>query len=838
MGWLALLRLCTPAPLLPARQLLARAAVGLAVVLTTGSCGDSQPPASGERRDAVRVADGSRTAPAAQRVDPKLLKDLFTSLRSSNASPEAQALLSGAPQVSRADPDWPTLTYLVGEVQRRRGETERARKTFRELASWAASGHPAGPYNDTWGGSGLATIGLWRWLQMLEPRAAEGSAEIKSEIDQVLQVASALAETRLYSGMMRSGLLPALPLVEEDVARRLAHVAWKSKRPQAAALFLDFLSIDSSGRLDPTDNEILGQVRSLVTPERLKLFRARRLLGFVKTDEQKSEAASTLETLLKDGKAPADVRAEAGYEWANFNRRKQSLRPQLVEVLTSTLELAGGDGPVAEKALHLRGRVYNLEPKPLKDLFRADMNEQLRRFPQGRLADDALFQLASDYLFAPDASNALLYFERLRNFPGLNEYQDSAYFLAALALVGRNDKGDLDTADKLLAEYVQRYPDGVFRLRCLFWRGRIAERRSDAEMAGRLFRQVIDEAPYDYYGLRARMHLEDGAGAIEKDLPGPDSRVRPELREAYRQSKVDTEFAGPSPYHVRLQTAVGSGLYTELLKVESELTERLDDVPLDRADERGLLPGAALLLALRQDALAARDSDLSAGNRLRLAGALGRQVRDWPVALSMTALPAKGPRQRLADLQKDPRYLATFYASADHLRMPEHLLARAAWPIDGSPGLSQSLMYAVMRRESGFYPGAISSVGALGLFQFLPSTFSQLDKLRGGLLQKSGVQSDVQYLLDPERNMMLWAWWMKTEFKLSRRNQIVTTVMNHHAGGIAGSISYWSRLGLAGDVEYHVETVRFTETRNFVRLVLQDTTIVDAAGLFEGQPGR
>ena len=150
---------------------------------------------------------------------------------------------------------------------------------------------------------------------------------------------------RLYSGMMRSGLLPALPLVEEDVARRLAHVAWKSKRPQAAALFLDFLSIDSSGRLDPTDNEILGQVRSLVTPERLKLFRARRLLGFVKTDEQKSEAASTLETLLKDGKAPADVRAEAGYEWANFNRRKQSLRPQLVEVLTSTLELAGGDGP-------------------------------------------------------------------------------------------------------------------------------------------------------------------------------------------------------------------------------------------------------------------------------------------------------------------------------------------------------------------------------------------------------------------------------------------------------------------------------------------------------------
>lgn len=739
--------------------------------------------------------------------------------------------------MSRADPDWPTLTYLVGEAQRRRGETERARKSFRDLASWAASPHPAGPYNDTWGGSGLAAIGLWRWLQMLEPHAAEGSAEVKSEVDQALKTASALAETRLYAGMLRSGLLPALPLVEEDVARRLAHVAWKSKRPEAPALFLDFLAIDSSGKLDATDNEILDRVRSLVTPERLQLFRARRLLGLVKTDEQKRQAAGTLETLLGDAKAPADVRAEAGYEWANFNRRRQPLRARLVEVLTSTLTLAGDNGAVAEKALHLRGRVYNLEPAPQKDAFRADMNEQLRRFPQGQLADDALFQLATDYLFAPDADNAQVYFDRLRNFPGRNKYQDSSYFLAALGLIGRNGKGDLDAADKLLAEYVQRYPDGVFRLRCLFWRGRIAERRGDAEPARSLFRQVIDEAPYDYYGLRARMHLEDGTAAIGKDLPGTDSRVRGELHEAYRKSRADGDFAGTSPYHMRLRAAAGSGLYTGLLKVESDLAERLDDVPLDRADERGLIPGAALLLALRQDAFAARDSELTASNRLRLAGALGSQVRDWPVALAMATLSDEGPRQRLTDLQKDPRYLATMYASADHLSMPADLFARTAWPIDGSPGLSQSLMYAVMRRESGFDPRAISRVGALGLFQFLPDTFSELDR-KWGLLKASGGQSSVAYLLDPERNMSLWARWMKTEFKLSRRDQIATTMMKHHAGGIAGSIAYWNGLGLAGDVEYRVETARFSETRYFVRLVLQDTMIVDAGGFFDGPPGR
>lgn len=41
-------------------------------------------------------------------------------------------------------------------------------------------------------------------------------------------------------------------------------------------------------------------------------------------------------------------------------------------------------------------------------------------------------------------------------------------------------------------------------------------------------------------------------------------------------------------------------------------------------------------------------------------------------------------------------------------------LANAAWLIDGSDALSQSLMYAVIRSESKFYPKAISPNGSLG----------------------------------------------------------------------------------------------------------------------------
>ena len=841
MNWHVRLRRCAPAPCLFKGRLLkghllARAASGLLLLLAAVSCGDSQQPASREPPGDARSAYASKTVPASGRIDARLLRELSASLRSSQFSPEVEALLSGERQAAREDANWPTLTYLVGEAQRRRGQTERSRATFRELTLWAISGHQAGPYGDTLGGSGLVAVGLWRWLQILEQRAIERPEAVKGEVEEALKAAAALGGTRLYSGMVRSGLLPALPLLEEDVARRLAHIAWKSKRPEAAALFLDFLAINSSSKLDATDEEILAHVRSLVTSERLKLFRARRLLALVKTADQKDQAARTLEMLWEDQGAPADVRSEAGYEWANFNRRSRQLRSRLVEVLTSAFKLAGEGGPIAERALHLRGKVYNLEGQG-RDInaFRADMNAQLARFPLGRLADDALFQLATDYLFEPDVSNALSHFEKLRGFEGPNKYQDSAYFLAALALVGRKGEGDLAAADRLLEEYVKRYPDGVFRLRCLFWSGRIAEERNDAERARALFRQVVEEAPYDYYGLRARMHLEDGAGARRKDLPAADSRTRAELHEAYRRSRVDTQAAAPSPYHARLRSAAGSGLYGELLKVEQELAERLDDVSLDRLDERGLLPAAALLLALRQDALAARDSELTADNRLRLAGVLGQEVRDWPVAIEMTAVSGGGPQQRLTELQKDPRYLATVYPSADRLKTLEKPLALATWPIDGSPGLSESLMYAVMRHESRFYPGAISAVGAVGLFQFMPATFADLDK-SWKLLQKIGVRSNVEYLLDPERSTMLWARWMKSEFSLTHRSDIAMALMKHHGGSIRSWIAYWERLGAKGDLEFRVETARFNETRNFVRLVLQDTVIVDAAGFFEGRP--
>jgi len=271
---------------------------------------------------------------------------------------------------------------------------------------------------------------------------------------------------------------------------------------------------------------------------------------------------------------------------------------------------------------------------------------------------------------------------------------------------------------------------------------------------------VIEQDPYTYYGIRARMHLNDGNAASRRDLPVPGSKTRTELRDAWRQSSVDKDLTATSPYADRLREAVTVGLYGQLLGIENTFNRRLDNVPLSELDADKRLPAVGLLLALRQDALAAKDKEPSAENDLKLAGVLGHKVGDWPLAIGMTTDDSEQVRPLLS---KDPHYLATAYPV-----IYGNLLKDASWAIDGSPDLSRSLMYAVMRNESQFYARAISSVGALGLFQFLPKTFEGLNG-KWKLIEPNGPSSITDYLLDPSRNMKLWARWAKDDLKIPQR---------------------------------------------------------------------
>ena len=814
----------SPGTSVPARIRMAGTGCALLVLLTAAGC---KPP--------------RETAETAVRVSPQQIATLFAKLRAAG-TPSIDSEMADARNASRADPNWPALIYLVGEAHLQRRDAKQARTAFRDLATWAASDRTLRnrdklDADNGWGGSGLAAVALWRWLQILDEHGGD-----PQEVDRVLSVAAALQGTRLFAGMVRSGLLPALPLLEEDVARRLAHVASKAGRPEAMALFLDFLSIDSTGELDATDQQIFKRMidEGLVTPERLDLFRYRRQLTLVMTETRKQQAAARLRQLWENETAPAEVRAEAGYEWGNFYRMSRKRKPAVIAALNSAYELSGGTGLIAEKALFRRAMVESSVSPIRRDMFFADLQRLLERHPNSRFADDALYQVAAEQLFGPPAEpdRAFVTFEKLRAFAGPNDWQDSAYFLEAMGHMDRGTDADVKAADRLLAEYVERFPDGVYRQRCLFWRGRIAERNQDVAAARRLFQQVVDEVPFDYHGLRARMHLEAGENAIQMALPRPGSQTFEQLRAAYQHSGPAVELAGATPYHNRLRAAEANGLYAQVLAIVDGLSRRyrnrLDHIGLKELDDKRLVPAAALLLALRQDVLAARDAQLTADNQLRLAGFLGHKVGDWPTAKLVISVPPEAPRRRLSELQADPRYLATAYPGVSVLTALREPLAEAAWPIDGSTALSESLMYAVIRRESAYYPGAISAVGALGLFQIMPETF---EKRKDCWIRREPGErpTPTSYLFDPGRNTQFWSCWVRKEFEPKSRDDVALMLVRHQAG--TDNLNKWRRAwkgrAFENDLELQIDTLRFPATQVFVRYVLIDIAIADAAGLFE-----
>jgi soluble lytic murein transglycosylase-like protein len=229
-----------------------------------------------------------------------------------------------------------------------------------------------------------------------------------------------------------------------------------------------------------------------------------------------------------------------------------------------------------------------------------------------------------------------------------------------------------------------------------------------------------------------------------------------------------------------------------------------------------------VFLALRQDAISAADASPEVGYRLGIAMSLGVQANDWPLALHLLH---RGPWRRFTQMQADPRFLATAYPAVFITEIRESARKREVKP---------ELIYALTRQESLFNPSALSPRGALGLFQFTPSTFESLNR-KWRLVESAGVRSRNAFLLSPELSIDLGARWLRDELLARERNNIPLAVMEHNAGrpAVKQWIERWERLGRGEDIEYKVDTIRFAETQSFTRRILADLVITEAIGLFD-----
>jgi soluble lytic murein transglycosylase len=167
-------------------------------------------------------------------------------------------------------------------------------------------------------------------------------------------------------------------------------------------------------------------------------------------------------------------------------------------------------------------------------------------------------------------------------------------------------------------------------------------------------------------------------------------------------------------------------------------------------------------------------------------------------------------------------HLGTALARSAALQGP--LVIEAAYPIPDiawPPEPERALLLALIRQESNFHPGAISSAGARGLMQLMPRT-ARLVAQQSALSYDTGKLTD-----DPSYNVTVGAAYLR-ELLGRFKGSYVLALAGYNAG--PGRPSQWMReFGDPRQAEVDaidwVEMIPFPETRNYVQRILESLQI-------------
>ena len=125
-------------------------------------------------------------------------------------------------------------------------------------------------------------------------------------------------------------------------------------------------------------------------------------------------------------------------------------------------------------------------------------------------------------------------------------------------------------------------------------------------------------------------------------------------------------------------------------------------------------------------------------------------------------------------------------------------------------GIPEALVYAIVRTESKFDSGAVSSAGAVGLMQMLPDTFKWLtDEILFD-------HFDSGMLYDPETNIRYGTYYLSRLYDRYGRWDLALAAYN---GGV-GNVDKWLADDSYADGEGGLKRIPFRETRQYVKKVM------------------
>jgi soluble lytic murein transglycosylase len=132
-------------------------------------------------------------------------------------------------------------------------------------------------------------------------------------------------------------------------------------------------------------------------------------------------------------------------------------------------------------------------------------------------------------------------------------------------------------------------------------------------------------------------------------------------------------------------------------------------------------------------------------------------------------------------------------------------------------GVPEELVYAVIRTESDFDSGAVSSAGAVGLMQLMPQTFKWLTDEILFEHMESGM------IYDPETNIRYGTYYLSRLYDRYGNWEVALAAYN----GGPGNVDKWLENDRYADGEGGLKRIPFRETRHFV------ARVTDAREMYE-----
>ena len=410
-------------------------------------------------------------------------------------------------------------------------------------------------------------------------------------------------------------------------------------------------------------------------------------------------------------------------------------------------------------------RLYTLSQFYRSEKKEAEMlsaiEEILQKFPQSRWAEEGLMAAGNYFWVSLDRARAAGYYQRLLDAFPSGKNAFNAEWRIAWVAY----LGHQPYADDRLIAFLRKYPVSADASDALYWLGRNAERSGNLARARSYFAKTVDRFPQTYFARAASARLI-ALGPGEEDAPDFLSQIPP-----------------PPPLHA-LDEPIPAASADRWNRAQA-----LRTIAFDSSAELELKTGyfaTSLPRFLLEAAQAAFDQGhFGAGMayaRIIVPSFESRKFSDVPVAAWKALYP-----------------------------LPyEAVLRREAARNDFDPMLAAGLI----RQESTFQADAVSHANAIGLMQLLPKT--------GKLLAK---QLKVRYtknqLFNPDYNIQLGMRYIANLVQLTGAPEFAAAAYN--AG--EDRIALWKSERQYEEIPEVVESIPFSETRDYVQIVLRNAEL-------------